>query len=44
VQAYGEGERFHYYTVRGAGHMVPHDRPLEAQELFRRFITNNHFN
>jgi serine carboxypeptidase-like clade 1 len=27
-----------YATVRGAGHMVPTSKPLEALELFRRFL------
>jgi serine carboxypeptidase-like clade I len=27
-----------YATVRGAGHMVPASKPLEALELFRRFV------
>jgi len=27
-----------YATIRGAGHMVPTSKPLEALELFRRFV------
>ncbi|XP_069809666.1 lysosomal protective protein-like [Dendropsophus ebraccatus] len=30
-------------TVKGAGHMVPEDKPLEAFEMFRRFINNEPF-
>ncbi|XP_073540002.1 lysosomal protective protein-like isoform X1 [Phyllobates terribilis] len=30
-------------TVKGAGHMVPTDKPLEAFQMFRRFIDNEPF-
>ncbi|KAG8565529.1 hypothetical protein GDO81_012894 [Engystomops pustulosus] len=30
-------------TVKGAGHMVPTDKPLEAFQMFRRFIKNEPF-
>ncbi|KAG8565528.1 hypothetical protein GDO81_012893 [Engystomops pustulosus] len=30
-------------TIKGAGHMVPTDKPLEAFQMFRRFIKNEPF-
>lgn len=27
-----------FVTVRGAGHMVPTDRPVEAYAIYKRFI------
>ena len=30
--------RLTYATVKGAGHMVPQNKPAEALELFRRFL------
>ncbi|XP_066442311.1 lysosomal protective protein-like [Eleutherodactylus coqui] len=30
-------------TVKGAGHMVPTDKPLEAFEMFKRFINHEPF-
>ncbi|XP_073415449.1 lysosomal protective protein-like [Dendrobates tinctorius] len=30
-------------TVKGAGHMVPTDKPLEAFQMFKRFIDNESF-
>lgn len=33
-----EYEGLTYATVKGAGHMVPQNKPKEALELFRRFI------
>ena len=32
--------QFHYVTVRNAGHILPFDKPREAQDLIRRFINN----
>ena len=34
------GERLAYATVRGAGHMVPHDRPEAAINLFFSFMND----
>ena len=31
-------ERLTFVTVRGAGHMVPSDRPVEAFAIYKRFI------
>eukprot|EP01125_Pyxidicula_operculata_P016464 TRINITY_DN5670_c0_g1_i3.p1 TRINITY_DN5670_c0_g1~~TRINITY_DN5670_c0_g1_i3.p1 ORF type:complete len:360 (+),score=70.91 TRINITY_DN5670_c0_g1_i3:1548-2627(+) len=36
VKGYG---KLSYATVKGAGHMVPTFKPVQALELFRRFIT-----
>merc|ERR1712217_516956 len=33
-----EYEGLHYATVKGAGHMVPKDRPRHALDLFRAFL------
>lgn len=33
-----EFERISFLTVKGAGHMVPTDKPKEAHEMFTRFI------
>ena len=33
-------KQFHYVTVRSAGHILPFDKPREAQDLLRRFINN----
>ncbi|XP_070201826.1 lysosomal protective protein-like [Littorina saxatilis] len=33
-----------YVTVRGAGHMVPTDKPRPALEMFINFISNKPFN
>lgn len=41
VKAY---ELLTYVTVRGAGHMVPTDRPRPALKMFINFITNKPFN
>ncbi|XP_044153791.1 lysosomal protective protein-like [Bufo gargarizans] len=32
-----------FLTVKGAGHMVPTDKPLQAFQMFRRFINNEPF-
>ena len=29
-----------FVTVRGAGHMVPSDRPVEAFAIYKRFIND----
>jgi serine carboxypeptidase-like clade 1 len=31
---------FAFATVKGAGHMVPEYRPVEAYEMFYRFLSN----
>ena len=31
-------ENISVMTVRGAGHMAPGDKPLEALEMFKRFL------
>jgi carboxypeptidase C (cathepsin A) len=31
---------FTFLTVAGAGHMVPHYRPVEALEMLKRFLAN----
>lgn len=33
-------DHFQFATVRGAGHMVPQYRPVEASELLRRYLAN----
>merc|ERR1712212_1055159 len=33
-------ERISFLTVKGAGHMVPSDKPKEAYEMFRRFTND----
>jgi len=35
-----EFEKLSFVTVKGAGHMVPADKPKEAFEMFRRFTSN----
>ena len=37
VVTYGGGQ-LEFATVRGAGHMVPEFRPIEAAELMRRWL------
>ena len=37
VTSYGGGS-FSFATVKGAGHMVPQFQPVNAVEMFRRFI------
>ena len=32
--------QFHHAIVRGAGHILPFDKPREALDLLRRFIDN----
>lgn len=42
-QIAGYADRFTnltFLTVKGAGHMVPTDKPLEAFQMFKRFINN----
>jgi len=34
---------FNFVTVKGAGHMVPEYKPVQALEMFRRFINNQPF-
>jgi carboxypeptidase C (cathepsin A) len=42
VQEYATGGKaLVYATVRGAGHMVPTDKPQQALEMFRRFISGS---
>ena len=33
-------ERISFLTVKGAGHMVPSDKPKEAFEMFNRFTND----
>jgi len=34
-----EFEGLHFATVKGAGHMVPKDRPVHALDMFKAFLT-----
>ena len=38
---YGSGTPFTFLTVKGAGHMVPKDRPRHALDMFTRFLAND---
>ena len=31
------------FTFQGSGHMVPQDKPIQAYEMFKKFITNQPF-
>eukprot|EP01047_Picozoa_sp_COSAG01_P034423 COSAG01_NODE_2584_length_7418_cov_4.468643_3_plen_71_part_00 len=35
-----DGGRLTFVTVRGAGHMVPTDRPRQAAAFFERFLAD----
>jgi hypothetical protein len=37
--ASGTGKQAAYATVKGAGHLVPHDKPVQATALFRAFLS-----
>jgi len=39
----GGTQLFTFLTVKGAGHMVPKDRPVHALNMFSRFLAGGHY-
>jgi len=33
-------DRISWVTVKGAGHMVPTDKPIQAYQIFQAFLDN----
>ena len=40
-ETYAASGSFTFLTVKGAGHMVPKDRPRHALDMFTRFLAND---